>query len=119
MSARYCSFQIHCYGTGTEVAAAFCLSGTGMHSDSGSEFVSGSNLKWNKKVKKGKKIKKISYENFLGKNAASTSKNGKILYNFFKTVLEPETEPKFFRSRNRNRDKSLRFHNTGHKESSI
>jgi hypothetical protein len=37
------------------------------------------------------------------------------------TVLEPETEqePKLSQSPNRNRNKSLRFHNTGHKELAI
>ncbi len=37
----------------------------------------------------------------------------KILWKFsFVEKLEPETEPKIFKSQNRNRNKSIRFHNT-------
>ncbi len=58
-----------------------------------------------------------NYDNFLGNNAAPNIKKTRFWTHFFTgldPVLEPELEPeqKLFQSWNRNRNKSLGFHNT-------
>jgi hypothetical protein len=90
---------------------------------SGTGFGTGSKIKCNTEYK-SQKIKKCE-TNCLGNNAASNVEKGKILYKFFdaencakyfldpESELDPEPKPKLFQSRDRNRIKSLRFHNTG------
>jgi hypothetical protein len=93
---------------GNPGTVTFCLSETG--------FGHGSNIKW-KTIAKNKKLE----ANFLGNNTASGNEKADLFVTEKLCLIslgsklepEPEPEPKTLQSRNWNRNKSLRFHNTG------
>ncbi len=97
-----------CCGTaiGNAGAATYCLSGTGTGKQSDSASGSGTGYS-NKKA-----------ADFLRSNAASNIYRQDFectlfaVKNFAKFCLDPDPELKLFQSRNRNRDKALRFHIT-------
>jgi hypothetical protein len=79
-------------------------------------------MKWNTKIKKVKfKSEKLEC-NFLGNDAASNIKMEifRRIFCFLKISSGSGTgtgaEPKLFRGLNRNRNKTLRFHNTGRED---